>query len=83
MGIFASKTDISKEEFGEGGFDKDLLFLPIELFLIMDIKPVTGVGLRPITRDGAAYLFHALPLWTVTDQARAGNILRDWDDIFD
>ena len=85
MGIFASKTDISKEEFGEGSFDKGFyFFLPIELFFNNGYqKPVTGVGLRPITRDGAAYLFHALPLWTVTDQARAGNILRDWDDIFD
>ncbi len=85
MGVFASKTDISKEEFGEGSFDKGFyFFLPIELFFNNGYqKPVTGVGLRPITRDGAAYLIHGLTLWTVTDQAKYEHILRDWDDIYD
>lgn len=84
LGVFASKTDISKFEFGEGSFDKGFYFhLPIEVFYPEHTKGVTGFGLRPLTRDGAAILTHGLHLWGVTDQSSLMNITRDWDDIYD
>ena len=84
LGVFASKTDISQFEFGEGSFDKGFYFhLPIEVFYPEYTKGVTGFGLRPLTRDGAAILTHGLHLWGVTDQSSLMNITRDWDDIYD
>ena len=84
MGVFSSKTDISQFEFGEGSFDKGFYFhLPIEVFYPNYSKGVTGFGLRPLTRDGAAILTHGLHLWGVTDQSSLMNITRDWDDIYD
>lgn len=84
MGVFASKTDISKEEFGEGSFDKGFYFhIPIEVFFDKHYKGTAGFGLRPVTRDGAAILIHSHHLWGVTEQAQGNNISRDWDDLYD
>lgn len=84
MGAFFSVTDISKEEFGEGSFDKGFYFhIPIESFFEYFSKGNAGFGLRPITRDGAAILVHGFHLWGVTEQAQSTNLIRDWDDIYD
>ena len=84
MGAFFSITDISKEEFGEGSFDKGIYFhVPLEFFFSEYSKGSTSFGLRPLTRDGAAYLNHSHFLWGVTEQAQEESISRDLDDIYD
>lgn len=84
MGIFFSLTDISKEEFGEGSFDKGFYFhIPIETFFTSYSRGFTGFGLRPVTRDGAATLNQAFTLWGISDQGNKHTILRNWDDIYD
>ena len=70
IGVFFSLTDISREEFGEGSFDKGFYwFIPIETFFSDYRKATTGWGLRPLTRDGAQRLIHAYELWGVTDNS--------------
>ena len=70
IGIFASRTDISKAEFGEGSFDKGFYWwMPVDLFFGDYRKQSTGWGLRPLTRDGAQRLVQGYPLWGVTDYA--------------
>lgn len=84
MGIFFSLTDISEYEFGEGSFDKGFyFFIPIESFFETYSKGAAGIGLRPLTRDGAALLRHSHNLYGVTEQGQAININRDWDDLYD
>ena len=84
MGIFFSLTDISEYEFGEGSFDKGFyFFVPIESFFNKYQKGATGLGLKPLTRDGAATLRHTHGLYGVTEQGQALNITRDWDDLYD
>ncbi len=84
MGIFFAQTDISEFEFGEGSFDKGFyFFIPIETFFGNYSKGSTGFGLRPLTRDGAAFLRHRNTLYGVTDQAQSHTIYRDWDDLYD
>lgn len=84
VGAFFSLTDISKEEFGEGSFDKGFyFFMPIEMFFQNYSKANTGFGLRPITRDGASYLIHGLHLYGVTEQSQYNNLIRDIDDIYE
>ena len=84
MGAFFSKTDISKYEFGEGSFDKGFYFyIPLEVFFSNYSKQIAGWGVRPLTRDGAAYLIHSHYLWGVTEQAQAFGITRDWADLYD
>ena len=84
MGVYFAKTDISREEFGEGSFEKGwYFFIPIEAFFTNHSKGSTGFGLRPVTRDGAAILYHGHDLFGITDQASANSLLRDWDDLYD
>jgi len=84
MGVYFSLTDISREEFGEGSFDKGFyFFIPIETFFSDYSSGHTGFGLRPVQRDGAAVLFHSYDLFGITDQAAYDHILRDWDDLYD
>jgi hypothetical protein len=84
MGIFFAKTDISEFEFGEGSFDKGFyFFIPIETFFDKYSKGSAGFGLRPLTRDGAAFLKHRNTLYGISDQASFHTIDRDWDDLYD
>lgn len=84
IGAFFSLTDISKQEFGEGSFDKGFYFFyPIDAFFQRYSKSQAGFGLRPLTRDGAQYLHHSHNLWGVTEYAQANNLLRDFDDLYD
>ena len=57
LGIFATKTDLPTELFGEGSFDKRFYFsIPTELFY-NDYRPGNiTFGLHPLTKDGGAFL---------------------------
>ena len=57
--------------------------MPIESFFDKYQKGATGIGLKPLTRDGAATLRHTHNLYGVTEQGQALNITRDWDDLYD
>jgi len=84
IGAFFSNTNLSKQQFGEGSFDKGFyFFIPIEVFFNKYSKGLTGFGLRPITRDGGAILVHAQHLWGTTEQSQIVNFTRDLDDIYD
>lgn len=57
VGAFATLTDVSTEDFGEGSFDKGLRFsIPLEHFVGTSTRRVENVTLRPLTRDGGARL---------------------------
>ena len=84
VGAFFSRTDISKEEFGEGAFDKGIYFsIPIDFFSSSYAVRPFAWGIRPVTRDGAAILEHGLPLWGVTDQGNRWSLTRPWKNIYD
>ena len=84
IGAFFSLTDISKEEFGEGSFDKGFYFnIPMQAFFTNYSRSLAGWGLKPLTRDGAAYVTHSHHLWGITEPAQAYSIERDWDDLYD
>ncbi len=57
VGAFATLTDVSAEEFGEGSFDKGIrLSIPLSWFTGAPTRNAFGTTLRPITRDGGAKL---------------------------
>ena len=83
MGAYFSLTDISAFEFGEGSFDKGFYFLlPLELFSNKHSKETVPWGLRPLTRDGAAFLDIGYDLYGVTEQAQYNAMNRDFNDIY-
>ena len=60
LGVFATKTNLSKEEFGEGSFDKGFYFsIPTDLFFTNYRQGDISFGLHPLTKDGGAMLNHS------------------------
>ena len=83
MGVYATLTDISKEEFGEGSFDKGFYFnMPIDTFIQSYSRKRTGYGLRPLTRDGGQRIIHGFDLYGITDDAEFSNIQISRDEFF-
>ena len=63
VGAYATFTDVSFEEFGEGSFDKGFyVTLPIDWLLGTPTQDKRSFMIRPITRDGGARLRSARKL---------------------
>ncbi|TFL18041.1 YjbH domain-containing protein [Jannaschia formosa] len=57
VGAFATKTNVSAEEFGEGSFDKGFfLRIPTDWLLGRPTRETSAVVIRPVQRDGGARL---------------------------
>ena len=84
LGIFATKTDLSAEEFGEGSFDKGFYFsIPTESFFTDFRQGNISFGLHPLTKDGGAMLNHVNPLYALYGDTNSNSFRRDWDSIDD
>ena len=84
LGIFATKTNLSAEEFGEGSFDKGFYFaIPTDLFYSSYKPGFISFGLHPLTKDGGALLNHQTTLFGLFGDTAKSSLLRDWRDIFD
>ncbi len=67
MGAWATKTDISSEEFGEGSFDKGIYFsVPLDALVENFSKDTLGFTWHPLLRDGGATLNRKNTLWNLT-----------------
>lgn len=68
MGAFATLTDASRREFGEGGFDKGIyVTVPFDLMLPRSTMSQAAFLWRPLTRDGGAQLGRRYGLYTLTE----------------
>ena len=69
FGAFFSLTNISKEEYGEGSFDKGIYFqYPLNIFnKSRNTNSFSSFVYRPITRDGAAKLNVSKRLKSLTE----------------
>jgi hypothetical protein len=57
VGLWATKTDVSAEDFGEGSFDKGMYFrIPFNGLLGTSSRSNYSMRLRPIQRDGGQRL---------------------------
>jgi len=57
IGAFFTKTNVSAQDFGEGSFDKGLLFrIPFNSFSSRNVKGAFITSLRSINRDGGRKL---------------------------
>ncbi len=84
LGVFASKTTLSAEEFGEGSFDKGFyISVPVNLFYSDFRTGAISFGLHPLTKDGAATLIQRNSLIGIVGDQNKDAILRDWDYLLD
>jgi hypothetical protein len=57
IGLWATKTNVSAQDFGEGSFDKGMFFrIPFDSFFQTGKKSAIKTRIRPIQRDGGARL---------------------------
>ena len=84
LGVFATKTNLSAEEFGEGSFDKGFYFsIPTKLFYPDFRSGVISFGLHPLTKDGGAFLSQQNQLYSILGEINEHSIRRDWEYILD
>ena len=63
LGFFATKTDVSAREFGEGSFDKGIYFsIPLDLISSRYRKNNARFVWKNLTKDGGAMLSGGLDL---------------------
>lgn len=68
MGAFATRTNVSAEDFGEGSFDKGIyMTVPFSAFFTKSIPGDAVFLWRPITRDGGAKLNRGFSLYGQTE----------------
>ncbi|WP_246522561.1 YjbH domain-containing protein [Neoroseomonas terrae] len=76
VGAFATLTDVSYAQFGEGSFDKGIFIrVPLDLFGLRT-RSSMGAVIRPVQRDGGQRLAVENPLWEVTRQGREEALQR-------
>ncbi len=84
LGVFATKTNLSSEEFGEGSFDKGFyLSVPTALFYSDFRTGNISFGLQPLTKDGGSRLIQHNSLFSILGDSNKRSILRDWDDLLE
>jgi hypothetical protein len=67
MGVFATKTNVSAQQFGEGSFDKGIyLTIPFDVLLTKSTGGSANFIWNPLTRDGGAKLKRSVPLFELT-----------------
>ena len=69
IGAWATKTNVSAEQFGEGSFDKGIyITMPLDVVLPKSAPGAVNVLWNPLTRDGGARLSRSVSLFDFTRQ---------------
>jgi len=69
MGAYATKTNVSAAEFGEGSFDKGIYFsIPLDTVLPRSTRSRATINWAPLIRDGGAMLNRKYPLYNLTGE---------------
>ncbi|MFC3915069.1 YjbH domain-containing protein [Pseudaeromonas sharmana] len=67
MGAYATFTDVTAEEYGEGSFTKGFyLTIPLDLLLVHPTTRTGSIGWSPLTRDGGQMLARKYGLYTLS-----------------
>ena len=80
LACFATKTNLSAEEFGEGSFNKGFyISVPTEMFYSDFTSGNISFGLQPLTKDGGALLIQQNGLLAFRVIVIELHVSRDWD----
>ncbi len=79
VGVFATKTNVSSQQFGEGSFDKGLYFsIPYSWILGTEGKKGYSNSIRVIQRDGGQRLSVRGRLYETVRQSQRPNVVKSW-----
>jgi hypothetical protein len=81
IGVFATKTNVSSAQFGEGSFDKGFFIsIPIEWAAPVVTQTAFNDVIRPVQRDGGQRLAGDALLYDMTTRTSTGDILQHTDE---
>ncbi len=81
VGAFATFTNVSAKDFGEGSFDKGFyMVIPLDLFMLKSSKSAARFAFRPLTRDGGQMLDITPQLNDLVTRDNKSALTRDWTD---
>lgn len=84
MGVWATRTDATAEQFGEGSFDKGVYFrMPLDLIQRKSTPRAIDVRWRFLLRDGGARLNKSYDLYGLTQARDAWRQEKTHDQFFD
>jgi hypothetical protein len=67
LGAWATRTNVSAEQFGEGSFDKGIyITMPFDAFFAKSTTSTGTLAWSPLTRDGGARLSRFYQLYDLT-----------------
>ena len=74
IGMWASKTNVSAEQFGEGSFDKGIyISIPFDAMMPKSMPGTANLVWHPLLRDGGAMLSRSFSLFDLTSQRDGRN----------
>ncbi|WP_347555459.1 YjbH domain-containing protein [Robbsia sp. KACC 23696] len=75
IGAYATKTNITSAQFGEGSFDKGVYVqIPFDALLSRSTGGIANLNWEPLTRDGGAKLDRQFQLYDLTDERSPKNL---------
>ncbi|WP_269791608.1 YjbH domain-containing protein [Stenotrophomonas sp. Iso1] len=78
MGAYATKTNVSSEDFGEGSFDKGIFVsVPFDLMLPRSTRSRASFNWNPLYRDGGARLSRTYNLYQITAEREPGALMNN------
>lgn len=84
FGVFATKTNVSAEQFGEGSFDKGFyVSIPLDVLSLYSSRGSMSLGWRPLTRDGGQRLNPGKRLYPLVSESGQEALTRDWSRLLD
>jgi hypothetical protein len=73
MGAYATKTDVSSADYGEGSFDKGIyVSIPFDFMLPRSTRARANFLWNPLYRDGGARVGHSYGLYQMTSERDPG-----------
>jgi hypothetical protein len=82
VGLFATKTNVSAAEFGEGSFDKGAyVVLPLDLFFAQSSRREAEFVFRPLTRDGGQMVYDGPELYSTIKDGQPSDFAKGAGDL--
>lgn len=82
IGVWATVTNVSAADFGEGSFDKGLFVnMPFDLFSTTSTTSRAALAWRPLTRDGGQKVSTGPGLYGLLNSRSTRNIANSWNEI--
>jgi len=82
IGLFATKTNVSAAEFGEGSFDKGAyITIPLDLFFASSTRREAGFTFRPLTRDGGQMVYDGPELYSTVNNGQPSDFARGASEV--